>query len=71
MTKPRLEVERLAYTVQQLAQALGLSDQQIYNHIERGDLTPKYSGTKQIIPVREAQRFVDALPDENLGPLKP
>lgn len=63
------EVQRLAYTVPQLAKALGLSDQQIYNHIKAGDLTPKYSGTKQIIPVAEAQRFINELPDENLGPL--
>lgn len=67
MTTP--PIDRLAYTVSQLAKALGLSDQQIYNHIRAGDLTPKYSGTKQIIPVKEAQRFIDELPDENRGPL--
>ena len=68
MSQPA-NVERLAYTVPQLAEALGLSDQQIYNHIARGDLTPKYSGRKRIIPVAEAQRFMAELPDEDLGPL--
>lgn len=62
-------IERLAYTVPQLAEAVGVSDQQIYNHIKAGDLTPKYSGTKALIPVEEARRFIDELPDENLGPL--
>lgn len=69
MTKLILAEERLAYTVPQLAVAVGLSDQQLYNHIKRGDLTPKYSGRKAIIPVDEARRFVKDLPDEDLGPL--
>lgn len=64
------QVERLSYTVPQLAEAVGVSDQQIYNHIKAGDLSPKYSGTKALIPVKEAQRFIDELPDENLGPLR-
>lgn len=62
-------IERLAYTVPQLAEAVGVSDQQIYNHIKAGDLTPKYSGTKALIPVDEARRFIAELPDENRGPL--
>lgn len=63
------DIDRLAYTVPQLAAAVGVSDQQIYNHIKAGDLTPKYSGTKAIIPVDEARRFIAELPDENRGPL--
>lgn len=60
---------RLGYSVAELAGLVGLSDQQIYNHIKRGDISPKYSGRKAIIPVAEAQRFFDDLPDEDLGPL--
>ncbi len=62
-------VERLTYTVAELAEAVRVSDQQIYNHIKRGDLTPRYSGRKALIPVEEARRFVAELPDEDLGPL--
>lgn len=60
---------RLAYSVASLAKAVDVSGRQIYNHIERGDLSPKFSGRKAIIPVKEAVRFVDELPDEDLGPL--
>lgn len=59
----------LAYSVPGLASALGISDRQLYKHIDRGDLTPKYSGTKKIIPVAEARRFLAELPDEDLGVL--
>lgn len=61
--------ERLAYSVPELAKLMGLSDEQIYRHIARGDLTPKFSGRKRIIPVAEAQRFIAELPDEDEGPL--
>lgn len=61
--------DRLAYSVPELAKLTGLSDQQIYNHIDRGDLSPKFSGRKRIIPVDEAKRFIAELPDENVGPL--
>lgn len=60
---------RLAYSVAELAGAIGISARQIYNHIDRRDLTPVYSGTKAIIPVAEAERFLASLPDENLGSL--
>lgn len=61
--------EKLAYSVRELADATGLSDQQVYNHINRGDLTAKHSGTKKIILAAEARRFIDSLPDEDEGPL--
>ena len=61
--------DRLAYTVPQLADRAGVSDEQIYKHIERGDLTPVYSGTKKLIPVDEARRFIAELPTEDLGRL--
>lgn len=68
--KNTLPITRLTYTVAELAAATGLSDQQIYNHIERGDLSAKYSGTRRLITVAEAARFIEELPDEDLGPLK-
>lgn len=60
---------RLAYSVPELAALTGLSSRQIDKHIDRGDLTAKFSGTKRIIPVDEAHRFVRELPDEDRGPL--
>lgn len=59
----------LAYSVPDLAKALGISDRQLYKHIDRGDLTAKYSGAKKIIPVAEAKRFLAELPDEDMGAL--
>ncbi|MFJ4173471.1 hypothetical protein [Microbacterium sp. NPDC089696] len=61
--------DRLAYSVPELAIAMGISDRQLYKHIDRGDLTAKYSGAKKIIPVSEAQRFIRELPEEDLGSL--
>ncbi|MFJ4254758.1 hypothetical protein [Microbacterium sp. NPDC090003] len=63
-------VPRLAFTVAELAYSVGLSDSRIYRHIDRRDITPVYSGTKALIPVEEALRFVRDLPDENYGPLR-
>jgi len=62
-------VEPLSYSVPDLAAALGISDRQLYKHLERGDLTAKFSGKKRIIPVEEARRFLRELPDEDLGSL--
>lgn len=59
----------LAYSVPDLAKALGISPRQLYKHIDRGDLTAKYSGAKKIIPLAEARRFLAELPDEDLGAL--
>jgi hypothetical protein len=60
---------RLAYSASELAGAIGISPRQMYNHIERRDVSPVYSGTKAIIPVAEAERFLASLPDANRGPL--
>lgn len=69
----RLEVGpsggRLAYSASELAAAIGISARQMYKHIENRDVTPVYSGTKAVIPIAEAERFLAALPDENRGPL--
>lgn len=61
--------DQLAYSVQHLARITDLSDQQVYNHIERGDITPVYSGRKKLIPADEARRFIAELPDEDRGAL--
>lgn len=54
----------LAFDIPRLSEVIGLSARQLYKHIERRDLTPKYSGRKRIVPVEEAKRFLKWLPDE-------
>lgn len=54
----------LAFSVAQLATATGLSTRQIYKHIDRGDIVPKFSGTKKLVPTEEARRFIRELPEE-------
>lgn len=61
--------ERYFYSVAQLAEMCALSPQQIYNHIDRKDISVVYSGRKKLIPVAEAERFRDSLPDEDRGAL--
>ena len=62
--------DQLAYSVPHFASLIDVSDQQVYNHIDRGDLTPVFSGKKKLISVDEARRFIRELPEEDLGPLK-
>lgn len=62
--------DRRAYSVPEFAVRVGLSTDQIHRHIERGDLTAKYSGSKKLIPVSEADAFIDRLDDEDLGGLR-
>lgn len=56
--------DQLAYSVPELAARMNVSDEQIYKHIANGDLSVKFSGTKKLILVDEARRFVNELPDE-------
>ena len=55
---------KLAYSLDEFAEAVSLSKAQVRKHIDAGDLTPSYSGTKPIIPLDEARRFLEALPAE-------
>lgn len=57
------------FSVAQLAAKCGVSTQQIYNHIAVGDISVVFSGRKKLIPVAEAERFRDSLPDEDRGAL--
>lgn len=48
------------------ARMLSVSPSTIRAHMRRGDLIPRYSGTKPIFPVQELQCFLDHLPSEPL-----
>lgn len=54
----------LAFDIPRLSEVIGLSTRRLYQHIERRDLSAKYSGRKRIVPVEEARRFLRDLPDE-------
>lgn len=63
------ERKPLSYSIPQLATLTGLSTRQLDKHVERGDLSVKYSGTKRVVIASEAERFITELPDEDRGPL--
>ena len=54
----------LAVDTDTAARMLGVSPSTIRAHMRRGDLIPRYSGTKPIFPVKELQCFLDHLPSE-------
>ncbi|WP_323986258.1 MerR family transcriptional regulator [Microbacterium plantarum] len=55
---------KLAYSIPDLAEAVGLSVSSIRDAIDRGDLRPKYPNRKPIIPAGEAERWIASLPEE-------
>lgn len=60
----RHELERIAYSLAEFAEATGLSVSAIRKEIEGGRLTPSYYGVKPLVKKAEGQRFIDALPPE-------
>lgn len=63
-------LERKAYTVQQAAEALGVSDQTIYDAVKRNELAAKWVGApgskkkRVVIPAAALDAWLAALPDE-------
>lgn len=62
MTAPVLT--KLAYSLDEFAVAVSLSKAQVRKHMAAGDLVPSYSGTKPIVTLEEARRFLESLPAE-------
>ena len=58
---------KLAYTIPEIAEAVGLSVSSIRDAITTGELRPKYPNRKPIIPIAEAQRWIESLSDEKPG----
>ena len=54
----------LAVDTDTAARMLGVSPSTIRAHMRRGELIPRYSGTKPIFPVEELRCFLDRLPWE-------
>lgn len=67
---PVAPLERLSYSVAELAEATGLSDQAIYDAISRNELASKRVGKegskrpRVLIPVASAQAWIANLPDQ-------
>ena len=54
----------LAVDTETAARMLGVSPSTIRAHMRRGELLPRYSGTKPIFLINELQCFLDHLPSE-------
>ena len=61
------QLEKLSYSVQTLAVATELSVDSIQKAIKRSELVPSYFGSKPLIPVEEARRWLASLPNEKPG----
>lgn len=57
-------LDKLSYSIPNLAIASDLSVDSIQKAIKRGDLVANYFGTKPIIARDEARRWIESLPTE-------
>ena len=57
-------VERLVLSIAEAAEALGVSDDLVYELTERGDLPCLRLGRRKVIPTRAIQLMVDAALEE-------
>ncbi|KQQ65035.1 hypothetical protein [Microbacterium sp. Leaf320] len=58
------QLDKLSYSIPNLAIASDLSVDSIQKAIKRGDLVANYFGTKPIITRDEARRWIESLPTE-------
>lgn len=58
------QLDKISYSVQNLAAATDLSVDSIQKAIKRSDLVPSYFGTKPVIMAEEARRWIASLPNE-------
>lgn len=59
-----IKLDKISYSVPNLAAATDLSVDSINKAIKDGDLVARYFGTKPLIGRDEAQRWFESLPDE-------
>ena len=58
------QLDKLSYSVPNLAAATDLSVDSIQKAIKKGDLVPSYFGVKPLITREEARRWLGSLPNE-------
>lgn len=63
-TAPDIVFEPIAVDTETAAKLLGISASTVRVHMRRGDLIPRYSGTKPVFPLEELKIFLTALPSE-------
>jgi excisionase family DNA binding protein len=61
---PADTLEKLSYSIRELAEATGLSVDSIYKAIRDKDLTTKKFGTKPLVLREEAERWLKSLPSD-------
>jgi len=59
-----LVLDKLAYSLDEFADAVSLSKEFIRQQIAAGLLTPSYAGTKPLIMREEGERWLRSLPAE-------
>jgi hypothetical protein len=59
-----LGIQKIAYTYQEAAIAVGLSAETLRVAVHRGDLIPRYAGSKPLFDTEELKRWIISLPDE-------
>lgn len=57
------DVSLIAVDTDTAARLLGISPSSVRVHVRRGDLMPRYSGTKPIFVVEDLRAFVLSLPE--------
>ena len=62
--KDAVHLDRLAYSIKNLATAIDLSDETLRKAIIAGELVPSYAGSKPLILREEAERWLRSLPAE-------
>ncbi len=61
-TPAQFSLTPIAVDTETAAKLLGISPSTVRAHTRRGDLLPRYVGTKPIFPVEELRTFVEMLP---------
>jgi excisionase family DNA binding protein len=57
-------VERLAYSLAEAAEVVGVSLPTLRRAIDKGDIVPRYPSRRPVIPAAELQQWLDRLPTE-------
>ena len=65
--RQHIPLERLAYSVNELADAAGCGRDKVYDAIRNHELRAHKWGSRTIVPAEEARRFIDNLPVLELG----
>lgn len=61
------QLNKISYSVQNLATATDLSVDSIQKAIKSGDLVANYYGTKPLVMGDEARRWIESLPTDRPG----